>query len=102
MVTSTPGLDRNAMATRRSLGGRFSNSSTNRTVGTRQALDLVEHEQARLGVRFDGVGHHSHLLRGRRGRPGVMRGENTEIQPPLLERVGEIAPEHVRRIVVVE
>ena len=68
----------------------------------RQALDLIEHEQARRGVQFDGAGHHSHLLRGRRRRPGIVRAECTEIQPALLERVGEVAPEHVRRIVVIQ
>ena len=68
----------------------------------RQALDLVEHEQARRVVPLDRLGEHSHLLHRRRRGPGVGRVEQTEIQSRLLEREREIAAEQIRRVVVVQ
>ena len=68
----------------------------------RQAVDLVEHEQARPLVTLDCAGQHSHLLHRRRRDPSVVRAQKIGIQSRVLERVRQIAAEQVGRIVVVQ
>ena len=62
----------------------------------RQAIDLVEHQQARCRVQLDRTGEHPHLVHRRRRGPGIMHIDQREIQAGVLERGREAAPEQVR------
>ena len=68
----------------------------------RQAIDLVEHQQARRPVLLDRPRQHPHLLHRGRGSPGLVRAEKIGIQPGVLERGGEVAAEQVGRVVAVQ
>ena len=68
----------------------------------RQAIDLVEHEQARRRVRLDRAGQHPHPVHARRRRRGVLPVEQAEVQTGLFEGVDQVAAEYVRRVVAVQ